>query len=321
MRGIASTANACTPASRSAAIVSGRGARGQEPDQRGAAAQLPDLLGRRRVDLGHDVGGPRVADGGPGRGVELVGDQRAQPGPGLDDDLDALGPESLDDLGHQGHPAFAAPRFTGNSHGSGWSSRDFGTHAGEPSPAVGPALPFCDRVLTPIAGEPIQAGRVRMCGPSSVIATECSQCTARAPSAVTTVQPSSSSRVSGVARGEHRLDRQRHARAQPRALPRLAVVGQERVHVHRRADAVAAVLRDDPVVGAVAQRRLLARALHGVRDVGQPAPAGRSRRSRRAARPRRPPTAPGRPPTPRRPAASPRRRRASRRGWRRSPPR
>ena len=49
-------------------------------------------------------------------------------------------------------------------------------------------------------------------GPSSVIAMVCSKWAARLPSAVTAVQPSSSTRTSHVPHGDHGLDGEHHAR-------------------------------------------------------------------------------------------------------------
>src|SRR4051812_42654353 len=72
------------------------------------------------------------------------------------------------------------------------------------------------------------------------------------------------------AEGQHRLDRDRHARDQPGALAGLAVVGQERFHVHLGADAVAAVVLDDPVLHAVGLRRGQDRPLDRVRHVREP---------------------------------------------------
>ena len=55
------------------------------------------------------------------------------------------------------------------------------------------------------------APTVRISGPLSVTATVCSKCADRAPSAVTTVQPSSRSRVAGPPGVHHRLDGEHHA--------------------------------------------------------------------------------------------------------------
>ena len=67
---------------------------------------------------------------------------------------------------------------------------------------------------------------------------------------VMTVQSSSRTSVRGGAEGHHRLDGQAEARDQLDALAALArdVVQQVRVHVHLGADAVAAVVLDDPVL-------------------------------------------------------------------------
>ena len=62
--------------------------------------------------------------------------------------------------------------------------------------------------------------RVRIRGPSAVTATVCSQCAARLPSSVTTVQSSSSTLVSLGTQREHRLDRERRADDQARPAAR-----------------------------------------------------------------------------------------------------
>ena len=109
-------------------------------------------------------------------------------------------------------------------------------------------------------------------GPSSVIATVCSKCAAQLPSAVTTVQSSSSSRVDASAEHQHRLDCQRHPGRQHRAAARPAVVGHSRIHVHFAADAMTGVLPHDAVAACRAGSLL-----NGVRDVGQAAAGHRLR--------------------------------------------
>ena len=64
IRGMASSANACTPASVQRADRVVGIARRQEADQRLPAAQPGDLVCGRRCDLDHDVGGPGIPDGG-----------------------------------------------------------------------------------------------------------------------------------------------------------------------------------------------------------------------------------------------------------------
>ncbi len=89
--------------------------------------------------------------------------------------------------------------------------------------------------------------------PSSSTATVCSQCAARAPSSVTTVHSSSSSRVKRRAPDEHRLDG--HAQTGPDLGSTVARAVVEHVGrlVHRRADPVADVLLDDAVPGTGVQ--------------------------------------------------------------------
>ena len=132
-----------------------------------------------------------------------------------------------------------------------------------------------DRKAYPIRPRPISGrkvtGRVRTSGPLSVIATVCSKWAAREPSAVTTVQPSSSSAVRGPARGHHRLDREHHALPQPQPPARRPVVRDVGLLVHRGADPVAHVLPHD-------------REARGRRRRPRP-----RRRCRRAGCPRRPP--------------------------------
>ena len=71
-------------------------------------------------------------------------------------------------------------------------------------------------------------------------ATECSKCAERLPSRVRAVQPSSAlEHHLGPAGVDHRLDRQHHARHQPRAPARLPEVRHLRVLVQLRADPVA----------------------------------------------------------------------------------
>ena len=104
-------------------------------------------------------------------------------------------------------------------------------------------------------------------GPSAVIATVCSKCAARLPSAVTTVQPSSSRTVSGppsTTIGSMASAMPGRSRG-PAARP--PVVGHRRVHVHRAADAVADVLLDHAVPAGPADA-----GLHRVRDVAEAAP-------------------------------------------------
>ena len=114
--------------------------------------------------------------------------------------------------------------------------------------------------------------------PSSMRATVCSTCAATEPSGVTTVQPSASSPVPGRAHGDHRLDGQRHARHQPRAPARPAVVEHVRVLVHLGADAVAAVAVDDAVrPGLRADRLSRPRAQMSVSRPPADAPAAATR--------------------------------------------
>ena len=85
-------------------------------------------------------------------------------------------------------------------------------------------------------------GRVRISGPSSVMAMVCSAWAARRPSAVTTVHWSSRSAVSAPAGADHGLDGVGLAGAELAALARLAPVGDVGLLVHGQADAVAGVL-------------------------------------------------------------------------------
>ena len=72
----------------------------EESDQHGALPQPADLGGRRRRDLDHDVASPRIAESRSGGLVQLVGDQRAGSGPGLDHDLDPVA-EPPHDVRHE----------------------------------------------------------------------------------------------------------------------------------------------------------------------------------------------------------------------------
>ena len=90
IRGIASNANACTPAFFSASIWLSALRGAKKPISVWPAAQLSDLLGRRRRDLDHHIGRPCVADRRARLGIQLVGQQRRLTRAGLH---------------HHGHPA------------------------------------------------------------------------------------------------------------------------------------------------------------------------------------------------------------------------
>ena len=140
-----------------------------------------------------------------------------------------------------------------------------GASARVAGPAVrcGAVIPNGARPATP------PSSAVSTHGPSGVMATVCSKCAAREPSLVTTVQPSSSSTVAGsptVTIGSIASARPGH---ELRAAAGPAVVEHVRVLVHLGADAVAAVVVDDPVGVRLGGDRLL----DGGADVGQP-PAG-----------------------------------------------
>ena len=109
---------------------------------------------------------------------------------------------------------------------------------------------------------------VRISGSSWVIKTVCSKCAEGIPSAVQTVQPSSSKRTAARAGINHRLDRQRHPRLQSRSAPALAVVRHLRFFVQFAADTVADEFAHDR---EIRRARLRPRC---------------SRKHRRAARPR-----------------------------------
>ena len=104
-------------------------------------------------------------------------------------------------------------------------------------------------------------------GPSSVIATVCSQCAAYDPSSGDHGPAVVELPGARLAEGDHRLHRQRQARHQPRPAAGAAVVEHVRVLVHLGADAVPAVVVDDPVPVRVGPDRALDRGA----DVGQPA--------------------------------------------------
>src|SRR4051794_29785105 len=72
------------------------------------------------------------------------------------------------------------------------------------------------------------------------------------------------------AQGEHGLDGDGHAGLQAGALAGLAEVGQEGLHVHLGADAVAAVVGDDAVLDPIGLVGAHDGALDGEGDVGQP---------------------------------------------------
>ena len=115
IRGIASSAKPLTPASRRPSATSGcvRGAR--NPTTRGFRLQQTDLVGGRRVHLHHEVGRPGVTDRRSGLFVLCVGDQCPCAGTGFDDDVEAGGLQSFDDLGDQRDTAFACSGLSRHS--------------------------------------------------------------------------------------------------------------------------------------------------------------------------------------------------------------
>ena len=115
IRGIASSANACTPAAVRRLGDLGMGARCQEPDDRGFGFQQTDLVGGRRVHLHHQVGPPGVTDGGSGLFVLRVWDQCPCASTGFDYDGEAGSVQSFDDLGDQRNTAFACSGLSRHS--------------------------------------------------------------------------------------------------------------------------------------------------------------------------------------------------------------
>ena len=79
---------------------------------------------------------------------------------------------------------------------------------------------------------------VRISGSSFVIKTVCSKWAEGIPSAVQTVQPSSSRRTPAPSRIDHRLDRERHSRLQARTAPAFAVIWHLRFFVQLPSHAV-----------------------------------------------------------------------------------
>ncbi len=108
---MASSANACTPATVSAPMEFSAIARREEADQRLSAVQPGDLVFGRRCDLDHDIGRPRIPDAGTGFGVQLVGEQRAFARTGLDHHRHTAVHQRRDGLGHQRDAPLAGPRL------------------------------------------------------------------------------------------------------------------------------------------------------------------------------------------------------------------
>ena len=113
--------------------------------------------------------------------------------------------------------------------------------------------------------------RVSTSGPDGVTAMVSSKWAEMLPSAVTTVQPSSSSADVVAAEVEHRLDREAHPRLDAHPGPGPPVVGDLRILVHGGADAVADEVPHDAVAVLVGDR------LDRGADVAEPVAGDRGR--------------------------------------------
>src|SRR6185437_5511861 len=88
----------------------------QEADQHRAGAEQLDLGRRRRVDLHDHVGVPGVPDRSPRSFISDIRDERAFPGPRLDDDREAQSLQPGDDRGNERYAALAWRCLSGNPH-------------------------------------------------------------------------------------------------------------------------------------------------------------------------------------------------------------
>ena len=260
----------------------------------------PICSARRRGHREHGVGRPRVAEHGARGRVLLVGDQRAQPRARLDDDRHPARPSLPDDRGNERDAAFTGcglPR-----HADGRRPLRRGSAPAEPNPPPrhgvrSPAQRRDPSVMRPAAtprsrpGTPAvrhqSSGRVRIA--RAVVRHRHGVLPVRGPAAVRRDDRPAVVELAGlrVARGQHRLDGQRHAPAR--------AAGPARGHRGWAGTGPCAsrvpmpwppYSCDDAVGDAVAPAGRLGGGLHGVRDVGQPRARRGPPRSRPAAPPR-----------------------------------